>query len=193
MKAVLLPNGDLQLTMPREDRAWIKRNYPKADLGSDKVLWEVMEGFLDEGPYERINPADICALTEAPMLCIRDGSREVISAWAFMDYQVRSLLEELLSKGEAILTSGNDGPVVDIYCLDATCLNAAIPVSCGQLSGRDIKAVTVRLLKAKPMLVGLAGIGRTRGNLLNGCLQIPLEAMDALCATWQRFRAMQAE
>ena len=47
-------------------------------------------------------------LTDAPMLGILqhgDGDPVIVERWAFMDYQVRSVLEDLRDKGEAVFIS----------------------------------------------------------------------------------------
>lgn len=191
MKAELLPNGDLKLMMDAAQRRAVKATYEKEYLGSDACLWEVMEGFLANSPYQRIDPSAISALTEAPMLAITDTDGEVLKAWAFMDYQVRSLLEELVNTGEAVLTSGNDGPVVDVFFMDEKRLHVRVPVERTTFTGSgkqvDVKTITFRMWDS---VVEITGLARKRERVIGG-LQTTPEAMDALCVTWQQFRAKQ--
>ena len=84
------------------------------DIHSDKLLYETFEPLTSNSELEWIDPAETGDLTSAPMLGIRESQRnadnecrdaEVIERWAFMDYQVRSVLEDLRDKGNAVFVS----------------------------------------------------------------------------------------
>lgn len=66
---------------------------------------EVLQGMFANSELEWIAPEEIGALTSAPILGLRDDKGEPIAAWAFMDYQVRSFLTDLLENGKAIFIS----------------------------------------------------------------------------------------
>jgi len=83
----------------------VSKDYPD-DFGSDNVLYEFFEGFIANTEFEWIAPEEIGALTDAPILGVRDESETVIEAYGYMDYAVRSLLEDLRDYGEAVLQKG---------------------------------------------------------------------------------------
>ncbi len=72
---------------------------------SDNSMYEFFEGFIANTEWEWILPEDIGALTSAPILGIRDENDEVIEAYGFMDYAVRSLMQDL-ADGRAFLQKG---------------------------------------------------------------------------------------
>jgi len=75
------------------------------DWQSDDTMYEFFEGFIANTEWEWIAPEDIGALTSAPILGIRDENDEVVEAYGFMDYAVRSLMGDL-ALGKAILQKG---------------------------------------------------------------------------------------
>lgn len=74
-------------------------------FGSDAVMFEFFEGFIANTEWEWIGAEEICALTSAPILGIKDENDNVIEAYGFMDYAIRSLLQDLF-EGEAVLQKG---------------------------------------------------------------------------------------
>jgi hypothetical protein len=116
-----------------EKQQWLNQEQESnEDFGSDKYLYELLEPLVCNSELQWINPSDTGDLTSAPMLGILAGDDElvtkqegpcgatyvgrwdgedrydpIVNRWAFMDYQVRSVQEELASKGLAIFTSGN--------------------------------------------------------------------------------------
>jgi hypothetical protein len=52
-----------------------------------------------------IRPEEIDALTSAPILGFRDENENVVRVWGFMDYAVRSFLQDLVETGKAVFTS----------------------------------------------------------------------------------------
>lgn len=97
------------------------------EVQSDKILGEVFEPLVCNSELQWINPADTGDLTSAPMLgilgeesrnnsgphgAIQCGGDEkggfyqpILERWAFMQYQVVSVLETLRDKGECIFIS----------------------------------------------------------------------------------------
>lgn len=82
----------------------------REDVQSNDALTEVFERMVCNSELDWINPADTGDLTSAPMLGVQffdNDKREtvILERWAFMDYQVRSVLEDLRDKGEAVFIS----------------------------------------------------------------------------------------
>lgn len=68
---------------------------------SDVFLWDVLEPVWTNGLCCSIRPEDVGALTDAPMLCegINDDGKPQGRFWAYMNYQVRSPLDDLADEG----------------------------------------------------------------------------------------------
>lgn len=81
-------------------------DYYLNDINSDNVMFEFFEAFIANSEWDWVRPEEIGALTDAPILGIRDKYDNVIEAYAFMDYQVKSLMQQLADYGEAILQRG---------------------------------------------------------------------------------------
>ena len=83
----------------------------KADLAERQHLkedkpteGEALESLLANSDLDWIQPDEIGALTDAPILGFREDGN-VIAAWGFMDYQVQSFVDDLIEKGEAVFIS----------------------------------------------------------------------------------------
>jgi hypothetical protein len=101
-------------------------------FATDKCEGEALEHLLSNSSLQWINPADTGDLTSAPMLGITDGDgaledlpvnrfgqtqvghwggfdryAAIIARWAYMDYQVRSFVEELMDKGQVDFVGGS--------------------------------------------------------------------------------------
>lgn len=130
MKAKILENGNLKLTISSEDQ--MELDGMKRDLGiefeSDQTMWDWFEKFIANSEYIWIDPHESGDLTDAPILGILgtthpldadtvypyptvnagfwDGKHQVTPIavrWAWMHYEVESLLEHLRRNGKAIL------------------------------------------------------------------------------------------
>lgn len=65
-----------------------------------------LKSLICNSELQWITPDRIGALTDAPILGIlKPDSDEVEAAWGFMDYAVRSFVDDLIDKGEAVFTS----------------------------------------------------------------------------------------
>ena len=64
-----------------------------------------LERLIANSELDWIGPEEIGALTDAPILGLRDKDGEPTNAWAYMDYQVRSFLEDLVEHGKAVFLS----------------------------------------------------------------------------------------
>lgn len=72
-----------------------------SDWGSSKMEAEVLESLLANSEWDWINPSETGDLTDAPMIGIRDEKENVIEHYAYMQYQLRSFLDDLADYGNA--------------------------------------------------------------------------------------------
>lgn len=106
MEFDILPDGNLKISASKELRA---------ELGQDNELWqESYENDVNEDGWRILDPADIGALTDAPIICDDnwtvddDGDFEVFpeaKVWWFPNYMVENPMETLATTGEVIFTS----------------------------------------------------------------------------------------
>lgn len=75
------------------------------EINSDNALADALEKMLANSELQWLDPADTGDLTSAPMLGIRDENETIVERWAFMDYQVRSALQNLLDYGKVVFVA----------------------------------------------------------------------------------------
>jgi len=97
-------DGCLILYAANEDRHAIAELI-KAEGTTDRAEAEALESLICNSELEWIQPEEIGALTDAPILGLRDEDGKPEAAWGFMDYQVRSFLTDLRDKGKAVFIS----------------------------------------------------------------------------------------
>ena len=67
---------------------------------------EALEHLLANSELDWISPEETGDLTSAPMLGLRDKDGNATDArWAFMDYQIRSFVTDLIETGQAVFIS----------------------------------------------------------------------------------------
>jgi len=109
----------LVITVDAEERAELQEMKDENDADkpfiSDAAMYDFLEPLTCNSDLDWISPDETGDMTSAPMLGIRDYQDEncieeskIISRWAFMDYQVVSVLEVLLHDGEAIFVGGDE-------------------------------------------------------------------------------------
>lgn len=129
--------GVLILTADVEDReaiAAMRAEHP--EKGNTWAEAEALESFLANSELEGVFPEETGDLTSAPMLGLREWYDEcgccgqwhpnefygdcrddanrltednrIVARWAFMDYQVRSFLDDLVEHGRAVFVSGKE-------------------------------------------------------------------------------------
>lgn len=81
-------------------------------IQQDATMHDFLEPLACNSDLEWIDPSETGDLTGAPMLGFRTFMQvnphgNVISRWAFMDYQTRSVLEDLRDKGECVFVGGD--------------------------------------------------------------------------------------
>ena len=75
-------------------------------IDTDAAMYEFFSYVLPNTEWDWIGAEQIGALTSAPILCTKDENENVVEAYGFMDYAVRSLLGDLFEYGEAELQKG---------------------------------------------------------------------------------------
>ena len=73
---------------------------------SDNTMYDLLEPLVCNSEYEWVSPVDVAALTDAPILAVKDDEGEIVDAYAFMDYQVVSPQRELLEKRSCVFQHG---------------------------------------------------------------------------------------
>jgi len=125
MTSQILENGNLKLSIDAEDQELLRilQKEDPDNFQSDGVMYDLFERFIANSEYEWVRPEEVAALTDAPMLGIYrarqdtdgpdisvvghwDNTDWVVSCWAFMDYQIISVQQQLLETGSAIFTNG---------------------------------------------------------------------------------------
>lgn len=97
-------NEDQNLVLILDD--WdIKALKELEDLRSDSQMIEFFEDLTCNSELEWVDAQETGDLTDAPMLGIRNQDGEIVARWAFMDYQVKSVLDELKEKGHCVFVS----------------------------------------------------------------------------------------
>lgn len=119
MKATISPDRKT-LTISVDDaereelRNWeVERHgFANGNLQSDIAMMDFLEPIVCNSELDWISAAWTGDLTDAPMLGITEwdlpqqDDPKVLERWAFMDYQVRSVLEDLRDKGECVFVGG---------------------------------------------------------------------------------------
>ena len=76
------------------------------EIVSTQAETDFFEPFIINSDFQWIRPEEISALTSAPILGIKNENEEVITAYGFMNYAVRGMLEDLLEYGEVVMQKG---------------------------------------------------------------------------------------
>jgi hypothetical protein len=105
MKAILAPDGNLVI-MASDEELDALREMDATERTTDNAMYDAMEHLTCKSEYGWASPLECGALTDAPILCTRDEAGEVEQAWGFMDYQVISVLDQLLNYGKAVFIRG---------------------------------------------------------------------------------------
>lgn len=76
------------------------------DFVAESTMFDVFEKLISNSELDWIRPEECGDLTDAPILGIRDRDDEtVVERWGYMDYQVKSPLNDLLNRGKARFTA----------------------------------------------------------------------------------------
>jgi hypothetical protein len=114
----------LVLKADAETRRELRENYPGEELHSDQAMHEVLEPLICNSELDWVYPEEVGALTSAPMLGLLGELNDhgpgrlvgrwsgccwyapIEQCWAFMSYQVRSVVQDLVEHGEAVFQKG---------------------------------------------------------------------------------------
>lgn len=110
MEIAINQNENLTVACTQEEQNELDSSL--SGFESNGSLYKIFERLLANSEYDWIEPEEIGALTDAPILGIREGeeSESIASAWAFMDYQVTSPQEQLRKNGECIFINAEVEP-----------------------------------------------------------------------------------
>lgn len=112
MKYTILPNGNLRIQLSSNaDREWVKEAV-EAHPNDTSFLGELLEhtGWQANGIFTQIQPIDIGALTDSPLLAsdaspddaggmnVPDSSK----VWYYNDYALRHFGEVMLDRGGVV-------------------------------------------------------------------------------------------
>ena len=121
----------LIITADAEDQAELQRMKTEDEFQSDQAMYDAFEHLTANSELTWISPSDTGDLTDAPILgvlgeegikqhtvflenygLVETGSdgfwtmvQPILKRWAFMDYQLRSHLDDLVEKGKAVFIS----------------------------------------------------------------------------------------
>jgi hypothetical protein len=98
-------NGCLIITADSIEREHLKELANEQGEFTCTAEYDALESLVCNSELNWIQPEEISALTSAPILGLRDEQGEPIAAWAFMDYQVRSFVSDLIETGKAVFIS----------------------------------------------------------------------------------------
>ena len=87
----------------RRNLAEMKADDPK-QFGTIQSEIEALEPLIANSELDWIDPAECGDLTDAPILGIREEDGVPLERWGFMDYQVRTFLDDLIETGRAVFT-----------------------------------------------------------------------------------------
>ena len=100
-------DGVLIIRADEMDRARLKRirarNHGIPEVTLERRALKAIAG--RNRPLKWIKPEDIGALTDAPILGVKDKRHKLIAAYAFMDYAVRCFVDDLIETGKAVFIS----------------------------------------------------------------------------------------
>ena len=80
--------------------------YNDGSLHTDESMFEFFEHILANSHFEWLQPEEVGALTDAPLLGYKDENEKVVEVYGFMNYCVQSLLEQLFVHDEVELDRG---------------------------------------------------------------------------------------
>jgi len=119
MKHVISTDRRTLVAIITDDEQKQLRGLP--DIQSDAALHEFLEPLVANSELEWVSPEETGDLTAAPMLGVRASEQDrkdytdeqdrkhyrppIIERWAYMDYQIRSPLEDLRDTGRVVFAS----------------------------------------------------------------------------------------
>ena len=110
LTCTVLSNGNLKPTADNAARGWLKEQQERrrSDL---EILWDGLEGYWNNNNYEPFNAGQgnpLVGLSSAPCIAesmnvADDGTKTIYGRfWAFTEYMIESLAEQLKRRGFVI-------------------------------------------------------------------------------------------
>jgi len=97
MNIQTLINGNLEMSATKKEQRQFKKNFShRQSISESQFIRDILASYN----YTEILPEECGALTSAPL--ITDGT----NVWGYMDYQVRSFIEELYNGNTIIFQKG---------------------------------------------------------------------------------------
>ena len=97
--------GSLIIQVNPTERENLKELANESGEFNTQSEYDSLEWLVCNSELEWIDPSETGDLTDAPMLGLRDENGNVTARWAFMDYQVRSFVTDLIKTGKAVFVS----------------------------------------------------------------------------------------
>ncbi len=108
MKYTIAPDrSKLTITVDEAERQELRES---SSIQQDATMYEFFEPLTCNSELAWVYPDETGDLTDAPMLGLmgewNGWHQKIVERWAFMDYQVRSVLEDLRDNGECVFVGG---------------------------------------------------------------------------------------
>jgi len=91
----------LTILATAREQATLRAAMHRPGFHSEAFLHDLLESLVCNSELEWIDPSVTGDLTAAPILAILDEAGQILHRWGFMDYQVRSVLQDLAERGRA--------------------------------------------------------------------------------------------
>lgn len=101
-------NGVLIITADDTERQEIRFRIDTGESEAD-IEADILQDIVEHSELSYIQPEECGDLTDAPMLGLRDKNGKPTAWWAYMDYQIWTITEELRDYGKVVFRE--DGPV----------------------------------------------------------------------------------
>lgn len=106
-----IDGNKLIITVDQEERDQLRlEKIENEDFESDDFMFEFLEPLICNSELNWVDPSITGDLTDAPILAIFNpddpddpfADQVILDRWAFMDYMVKSVTQELLDHGQVI-------------------------------------------------------------------------------------------
>ena len=94
----------LTISIPLGMRWRLQNRGKNGEVWKDE--WEFFEPLIANSELEWVSAEQTGDMTDAPMLGVLDEEGNVVERWAFMDYQVVDILDQLAETGHVVLHGG---------------------------------------------------------------------------------------
>jgi len=97
----------LILTVDEEERTELRamREEDPDAFQTDATMYDALDDLVCNSDIDWGRAEEIGALTDAPILVVREDGK-IVEAYAFMDYQIKSVQDALVETGKAFFRKG---------------------------------------------------------------------------------------